>query len=542
MKTDSKIVLGVAMMLIAGGFLGIIVTSDNELSAADLPSDAIAVSTPADLARIGKNIDYGGYLWSPNAYYYIANDITLTGKNNFVPIGTEAVPFNGTIDGRGNTISGMNMDGEAHRLALIATAANVTIKDLTIDKFSVVSDSALATYSSGFISNTNANAVITVTGCAFTNSVIDIRSPNSAASGFVTHSGTNATVTVSDCWSNSNISVNSTANQTKAGGIVGSVTTANVSNCYNTGNITITNTDAAYNSLAGGIAAALSAGTVSECFNTGTVSADVSAAGTSSFLGGIAGHTTGIATIKDCYNTGDIVNINASTAEGSVYVVSGGIAGYAQSGNLSIINCYSVGSISDTSDRTIVTGGIIGSILGGGKIVNSYYLAGMISKNGVIAPDLMYKDGTPTVDGTSDPARLSFQSSGAKTAEQMTAPLTSMQAGISVFYTGTTTADSTAITGWDFEETWTTNANVNGGFPTLVNTVAYAADADADEGKEWDNIVDMIVENIVVVVFGLIMLAGVAAYALGLRRPLVVIVTIASLVIAVAAAWLGGLF
>lgn len=67
------------------------------------------------------------------ASYIVANDITLTGS--WTPLGwtdSEDVPFTGTLDGNGYTISGLGMDYEGGSYVGLFAINNGTIKDLTV--------------------------------------------------------------------------------------------------------------------------------------------------------------------------------------------------------------------------------------------------------------------------------------------------------------------------------------------------------------------------------------------------------------------------
>lgn len=102
----------------------------------------------ADLEAVAKKMD---------ASYIVANDITLTG--NWKPLGwtdSEDVPFTGTLDGNGYTISGLGMDYDNGTYVGLFAINNGTIKDLSVVIDDIGGDQyvgAIAGRNDGTISN-----------------------------------------------------------------------------------------------------------------------------------------------------------------------------------------------------------------------------------------------------------------------------------------------------------------------------------------------------------------------------------------------------
>lgn len=180
-------------------------------------------------------------------------------------------------------------------------------------------------------------------GTSIKNVTIENGYVNGAYSGGIV-GGCQGTVFITNC--NNNAEINGTI---VAGGIVGFGSKA-IRNCYNTGHITST-------SKAGGIAG-MQAKAITECFNAGDITIE------GELAGGIIGlFSSGIITIKNCYNTGDL--------SGQATNGMGGIAGYISGSYSEVLNCYNVGSLTNE-------GGTMGGLYGNGNpncvSSNVYYL------------------------------------------------------------------------------------------------------------------------------------------------------------------------
>ena len=125
------------------------------------------VRTAEDLANIANDLD---------GKYVLINNIDL-GDAEWAPIGTEEYPFNGILDGNGNTVSGLNITKTTDGLAGLVGYNTGTIKNLTvsgnIDADATGSENGvayiggIAGYNAGTISqcynNVNVNGKITIT-------------------------------------------------------------------------------------------------------------------------------------------------------------------------------------------------------------------------------------------------------------------------------------------------------------------------------------------------------------------------------------------
>ena len=151
-----------------------------------------------------------------------------------------------------------------------------------------------------------------------------------------------------------------------AGGIVGYANETILISCLSASNVS-SNTSYYYSS--GGIVGQNSGiTTITNCYNTGNISSSVSSSYSYSYSGGIVGlNAGGTAIITNCYNTGNISSSAYSYSSSSSY--SGGIVG-KNGGTTTITNCYNTGNVSSSSSY-FYSGGIVGD--GSGQINNCYY-------------------------------------------------------------------------------------------------------------------------------------------------------------------------
>ena len=177
-------------------------------------------------------------------------DITLDSSEAWKPIGnstnnggTDA--YSGTFDGKGHTISGLNVTGEFVYAGLFGTVKDGTIKSLTV---------------AGKVSPSNSQCIV----------------------GGIVGYASNAVI--KNCSNHCSVTGRATS---IIGGIAGFNSSGAIIDCYNVGTISGIN----YAEAIGGIVGSNS-GTISNCYNVGTVSNDTS-------VGEIAGHNSD--TVENCY-------------------------------------------------------------------------------------------------------------------------------------------------------------------------------------------------------------------------------------------------
>ena len=229
-------------------------------------------------------------------YAELTDDIDL-GGNPFTPIGTQSgyssvYPYQGSFDGQGHTITGLNVS--AQYAGLFGVIQDAEIKNVIVQG-TVTSSSGDA----GGIVGRAIGTANTITNCGNEANV----SGGSYVGGILGNSQTSGcSLTITGCYNTGSVSA-----KDRAAGIVarfnGSSSSITLSNCYNTGNIHS-------ESYATGIYAS-SGATISNAYTTGTISGK-DASSTGAF-------TTGsYDTLTNCYYlTGSIPEgAKVGTSEG----------------------------------------------------------------------------------------------------------------------------------------------------------------------------------------------------------------------------------
>ena len=207
-------------------------------------------------------------------------------QREWTPIGTSSLPYTGTFDGKGFTISGLYFnDSNTLHVGLFGCVEGGTISGVTVQ---------------GSFTGYNAGGI-----CGYQKSG-----------------------TIRNCQNLASVNAKS-----GSGGICGA-SRGTIEHCQNSGSIQAKDGPAGV-AYAGGICGYLDVdATIKYCSNSGTVS------GAGAYFGGIAGNSFSSwnGELKDCWNSGSIGNGESS------YV--GGIIG-TQHGNYgTIANCYSSGTVS----------------------------------------------------------------------------------------------------------------------------------------------------------------------------------------------------
>ena len=206
-------------------------------------------------------------------------DVTLT--DSWEPIGNDEIPYTGTFDGGGHTISGLTVTTSAQYAGLFGLIGSggkvkdVTLKDVNIE------------------SNSNSSDAGGVAGWSYRGNI-----ENCSVSGSVSGSSVGGVVGYQQGGSITGCSSSATVKGTqRAGGIAGSTNGgATLTGCYATGDVTIEN-DGTGNLFAGGVVGYNGGGTVTACYSTGDVTGKNS--------GGVVGWNDG-GTVTACYWSGTV--------------------------------------------------------------------------------------------------------------------------------------------------------------------------------------------------------------------------------------------
>ena len=190
-------------------------------------------------------------------YAVLTNDIDLGGCS-FTPIGKDFHEFSGVFDGKGYTVSGLNVTDVADA-GLFGTAKDATIRNVVVRGNVTGTDNAAgilakAKTTACSIENCGNEATVTSTGYA---------------GGILGTIGTyGVSCSISGCYNTSPVTSTGSSSSGRAAGIIGYDNGKTpVTDCYNTGNIT------ASSGYAGGIRGVGSSmvGTITGCYNAGAV-------------------------------------------------------------------------------------------------------------------------------------------------------------------------------------------------------------------------------------------------------------------------------
>lgn len=330
------------------------------------------VSSSADLMEL-KTMSAGQSL--EGMYFEQTADIALSGTSSSIIIGeNDAVPFKGTYNGMGYSISGLKLSGSAvsglFGYTNGATIKNVNVVDATLNA---------TTISGGIVAVAKGESIIS--GCSFTGTAVlptaaklgikvggiagsvDDSSVVEKSTGTLNMSMTRAPLvlyvgavagsndgTVSECVGNSSINVISNNYIIGIGGIAGE-NTGTIAGCQANGSINGTISKDVALLYMGGIVGHNNKGTIERTVNN----TSLYAVGYSEFpcyVGGISG-----------YNESGVVKVsNNSGALGGRISIAGGVTGvnYANDGEASVADCLNTGKITLSSG---VIGGIAGESL-----------------------------------------------------------------------------------------------------------------------------------------------------------------------------------
>ena len=333
-----------------------------------------------------------------------------TYKGTAYPIAGATGQFNGTYDGRGHVISGLNFD------ILDPVVSNCFS---SIGMFAVLGDGS------------------SVSNLGMINGQIKVDAANDADVGAI--AGTSYGGMITGCYNANSIKVYGASDWGCVGGLVGSASSgdfAGISSCFNIGVIECSS----FTGDVGGIVGNSSC-LVSECYNNGDMIINAPYDNSYQSVGGIIGSGQ---SVTDSYNTGSII----VSDNNDVHV--GGIAGNASM----IVNCYNIGTLDAPTS--------VGSIVGEGyELFNCYYPRDTYDISGFGLPD-MYYDGS-----------LSQTSLGAKTVDELMTtdisllPYYAGQTIVNMYY-GPLTVD-----GWDFDNIWAIDLKgFNNGYPILRSFIS----------------------------------------------------------------------
>lgn len=278
----------------------------------------------------------------------LSASLDMSGKEGTAPIGNDTLPFSGSFDGQGNTITGLTLHSDSGYTGLFGNVTG-TVRALTLSG-AIISDTASYAKGTGAIAGYNQG---TITECKVTQSTVSASYQN--LGGLV---GYNEGSITACSVQNSDVLIYAGTTMAYTGGFVGyhkaasSSKPAQIMQCYVSG---------------------------------GSVGKDASSTGSGNAIGGFAGRTDGSAatTISECYSATSVYSsgeqVGGFVGSGYYGVLShcfartsvtggkkvGGFVGATDSAKY--ISCYTTGAVTSTG-----TNNYFGRFFGDGFLMSSY--------------------------------------------------------------------------------------------------------------------------------------------------------------------------
>lgn len=349
MKKLLKLLPGTALLCLVVSCL-FLNSGASALTGSGTEESPYVISTASELQAIGDDLD---------AHYELGGNINLS-RLDFEPIGNEwDGPFTGTLDGKGFTISNMNVTSPDLKYTGLFGYLEGMVCNLKLDNVYVSG----GRFAGGVAGTVGVGGV--VTDCEVLSGTVTVSgSPMRMAAGGITGV---CEGTVTRCSNGASVVLNGAGD---TGGIIGRVNEdLAIDGCVNSGVIQTSTTYYSYETLvSGGIIGYVknSEVIVTNCENSGSVSSGDSADYV--YSGGIIGYGSGSRTsVKGCNNSGSITAVS-STYTSYYYTYSGGIIGR---GATEISDCTNSGTIKAYAYRAY-SGGMVGYECGAVTNCNNY--------------------------------------------------------------------------------------------------------------------------------------------------------------------------
>lgn len=344
------------------------------------PADGSVVSQMTAYMLVNNTANLQNLDANDAGFYALGKDIDASGIASFVPLGSSAPYFTGTLDGQGHTISNLSVIASNANAGLFAQIGaggqvrNLNLSNVNItDPTSSLNDvGALAGVNNGAISNvSSAGAITTGTLAYYIGGLVGWNTgtiQNSSSSVAVDASQTNGIILTPYAGglvgynqgpvSNSHASGSVLgAAGTVLGGLVG-VCSATIANSYATGSVS---DDGGGSSYIGGLVGGVLTGSISDSFATGAATG-----GMGSYVGGLVGAALPGVTIANSYATSAVTGGSGSIVGGLVGIAIGGVT---------VSTSYALGSATGGTDS--VVGGLVGGFEDG--TVGDSYARGPVS-------------------------------------------------------------------------------------------------------------------------------------------------------------------
>ena len=300
----------------------------------------------------------------------ISTPESLSSARVWTPIGSGSYAFEGTFEGNGHVISGMQADTtiRSEYVGLFGNLDGATARSLTVEGTVEGLHNV-----GGVVGNAKAS---TIENCV---SRVLVKATDSGKQyyyiGGVAGRIADGT-TVRGCSHEADVLVAAENKAYRIGGVVGyAVGDSSIESCTNSGAVSLAGASTGYS--AGGIVGEAVASTALGCANSGVVTGPAEGEGNRPAVGGVAGAIDGSAVVQQCANTGAV----DAAGDG---VNAGGVVGKAAVG--SVADCYNTAVVSartaSNSNNDNIAGGILGVTYGtSGASIQDSYNAGAVTGN-----------------------------------------------------------------------------------------------------------------------------------------------------------------
>ncbi len=234
-------------------------------------SDPYLIISAANLQYLANEVNAGRF---GNAYFRQTGNIVFTSTDTYTAIGISSKPFNGTYDGAGFTISGINISKSStdYQGLFGCIGANGTVKNVHLHNSTIIGQKYV-----GGIAGDNFGRIQNCSSIA------------NQITGTVSVGGIAGRININAATVESSYSSSQVNGGTQVGGTVGSINYGLVGQCWSTGNVS------ASGDHAGGICGYSFNGTIQDCYNSGGIN------GGTGYNGGIIGGNL-YGKVKNCCN------------------------------------------------------------------------------------------------------------------------------------------------------------------------------------------------------------------------------------------------
>ena len=307
-----------------------------------------SVLNPYEISNINQLQYMNRYL---DANFVLVNDIdasiadTLNGGTGFEPVGTQAEPFTGSLNGNNYTITDLEMNrAEQMYTGLFGVIEGGKVENLALVDARITGGErtgAIAGENRGEILNSYSNSA-EISGSSYTGGLVGINQG-----------------IIDDSYASGNVD-----GENYTGGLSGN-NPGEISNSYFTGTLT-------GNDYSGGVAGSNS-GTIFRSYATGLI-------GGNSDVGGLTGRNHNGGLIDEAYSSNTVSGVERV----------GGLVGSNGTGSPIIRNSYSRGAVNAEES---IAGGLVGNF-GNTALIEFSYSTGAVSGNGVVGGFIGLSSGT----------------------------------------------------------------------------------------------------------------------------------------------------